>query len=131
MGHTGNALALPRRSERLAAEQTNFYASNHLLAQLVLTIKAKSAAFAFERDAWKNNKGFVAIKYSDLPPNANVIRSHKIFDQIDCERKKARIVPRGHHDTAKLELRTDFSRQNLEIFHHILTIAAERRWHIA
>lgn len=106
-------------------------ATNHLLAQRALTIKEKTAAFAFNRDTWENNKAFVPVKHYDLPPNTNVNRSHNMFKKKDCDCVKARIVPRGHCNTTKHKLRTDFSCLNLKIFCLIMSIAAEQRRQIA
>lgn len=93
MGHTDNDFALLRRSEKLAAKQASHNLSNNPLAQTALTIEEKTAAFASERNARENSTVFVPIKYSDLPPNANVIKTHIIFKRKDRGRVKARSVP--------------------------------------
>lgn len=75
-------LHLPRRSERLAAQQSSEH--DHLVTQSLHTFGKKPPALETERKAWITNEAFIPVKYCDLPPNANVIGSHTILKRQDC-----------------------------------------------
>lgn len=88
-------------------------------------------AFSRELESWKENDAFIRVPYSSIPRDANIIGSHTIFKRKDDRSVKARIVPWGHRDNEREDLRSDSPCVNLDIFRLVLSFAAEFKWTIA
>lgn len=71
---------------------------------------------------------FVRVSRSSVAIGANIIGSYTLFLRKDDDTPKARIVPLGHRDSDRHNIRSDSPCVNLEIFCLILSLAAENRW---
>lgn len=95
-----------------------------------LSTEERTASFNKELQVWKNRKAFKRIGRNDAPAGANVIGSHTVFRRKDDGSAKARIVPWGHRDPARYDLRCDLPCLNPDIFRLTLSIAAEKAWRV-
>lgn len=95
-----------------------------------LTSEEKVASFNKELKVWKDRGAFKRISKSDAPNDANIIGSHTVYRRKDDGSAKARIVPWGHRDPARHDLRCDLPCLNPDVFRLTLSIAAEKGWRI-
>lgn len=100
------------------------------VSSMALSLDEKKYAYLDEKHNWEEKNAFIRINRNRLPPGSNLIGSHVIYKRKDNGKPKARIVPWGHRDTAKNDLRCDSPCLNLEILRLMLSIAAEQRWEI-
>lgn len=84
--------------------------------------------YATEFNCWVREKAFIRVGRSSVPKDANIIGSHTIFSRKDNGRAKARIVPWGHRDIQRHDLRSDSPCVNLEVFRWILSLSADHVW---
>lgn len=96
-----------------------------------LTQLERAKAFKRELDTWVRKAAFERVDKKDVPLDANIIGSHTVYRKKDDGSVKARIVPWVHRDPARFELRCDPPCLNPDIFHLVLSMAAELKWRIA
>lgn len=95
-----------------------------------ISSEERRRAYASEFNSWVAEDAFIRVERSSVRKDANVIGSHTVFHRKDDGRVKARIVPWGHRDLERDELRSDSPCANLEIFRLVLSIAAEHAWEL-
>lgn len=89
------------------------------------------ATFDKEQSVWEQRGAYERVEKLQVPEGANIVGSHTIYLRKDNGTVKDRIVPWGHRDQVRHDLRSDLSCLNREIFRLILSIAAEKKWKMA
>lgn len=90
----------------------------------------RDAYFKKELQVWKTRNAFKRIEKVDAPADANIIGSHTIYRRKEDGSAKARIVPWGHRDLARFDLRFDLPCLNPDVFRLTLSVGAEKGWRI-
>lgn len=88
----------------------------------------RTKAYQREKLNWQSQNAYELVARSSVPSGANIIGSHTIYLRKDDGTLKARIVPWGHRDSEKDNIRSDSPCLNLEIFRIVLSLAAENGW---
>lgn len=96
-----------------------------------LTQDERKRAFDKELSVREAKNAFRRVRREEIPTGANIIGSHVVYRRKDSGDAKARIVPWGHRDPARFDLRCDLPCLNPDTFRIVLSIAAEMKWRIA
>lgn len=121
----GQEMTFASRNENASDKSPDLPATHDRRA---LTESERSGAFARELQSWIDIEAYVPVPIKEAPPGSNVIGSHTVFRRKDDGSVKARIVPWGHRDSERDELRSDSPCVNLDTFRLVLSIAAEHAW---
>ena len=95
-----------------------------------LSAEQKAEAYNKERSSWVANKAFKRIPRRSVPSDSNIVGSHIIYKRKPDGTPKARIVPWGHRDLEKDNLRGDAPSMNLNCLRLMISLAVERGWEI-
>lgn len=96
-----------------------------------LSQSERKEAFQKEKAVWEFRNAYERVERSQVPKEANILGSHTVYLRKDNGMPKARIVPWGHRDPAKHDLRCDLPFLNPETFRLILSITVEKKWRLA
>lgn len=99
-------------------------------SQSQLSQEEKKVAYHQEKLAWVDNQAFQRINRNEVPIDANIIGSHVVYRRKIDGCPKARIVPWGHKDMDKNELRGDAPALSLDAMRIVISLAVERQWRI-
>lgn len=123
---------LPEKRVNQAPQQESHMATlndNQNATQInELSVEERHDSYNRERDSWTINHAFERVSRNAVSASSNIIGSHVVYRRKADGTPKARIVPWGHRDMEKDDLRGDAPSLNLDSMRLLLSIAAERRW---
>jgi len=93
-----------------------------------LTDLERAQAYAKERSTWDEKGAISIVDTSEIKPSSNVIGSHVVYKRKMDGRPKARIVPWGHRDIEKGNIRCDAPCLTLDSLRLLFSISAEKKW---
>eukprot|EP00171_Calliarthron_tuberculosum_P023568 IDg23568t1 len=116
-------------SGQLAYVPTAVQPTNKLISPI--SNAERRISYAKERNAWDVKEAIMVVERRSVNPNSNIIGSHVVYKRKPDGSVKARIVPWGHRDLEKDDLRSDSPCMNPENFRLLLSISVEKNWEIA
>lgn len=99
-------------------------------AESRLSNEEKITSYAKEKESWVSNNAYARVSRAEVPRCANIIGSHVVYRRKADGTPKARIVPWGHRDIEKNNVRGDAPAINIDSMRLLLSIAAEHRWKV-
>lgn len=95
-----------------------------------LSPEERQISYEREKESWTSNKAFTRVSQDEVPPGSNIVGSHVVYRRKLDGTPKARIVPWGHRDAEKNDVRGDAPSLNLDSMRLLLSLAAENRWRV-
>eukprot|EP00171_Calliarthron_tuberculosum_P022319 IDg22319t1 len=125
-----NPIEIKRGTEILVPKTNPQTPSKSNGTAALITLAEKRDAYAIERNVWEEKEAFKAIPKHLVDIDANIVGSHVVYKRKHTGKVKARIVPWGHRDADKDNLRSDSPCMNPEVFRLVLSISVEMGWPI-
>lgn len=94
----------------------------------VLSASERVESYNKEKGSWIDAAAYERIDKSRIPSGSNIIGSHVVYKRKSDGTPKARIVPWGHRDADKDEVRGDAPSLNLDSMRIVISMAVEQGW---